>query len=213
MMQYVHSPNLLSMEHCLPCYVLCVSLHWRGNNIMSVISNPISDDSLYMQYAEKIFIHKTKDNQHLLSVAQQMWESVRDNAKKAVYRHIICSDADVNAIHGQASYTTRFPLAKMMELEEHESEDPNFNSFAGDSLDEPSSCSNSLNKSDDELIDESSDGCSLLHLACLNADIGMVELLLQYGAKINASDSRGRTPLHHCIISRKPAIAKLLLAR
>ncbi|KAJ8772473.1 hypothetical protein K2173_027650 [Erythroxylum novogranatense] len=50
-------------------------------------------------------------------------------------------------------------------------------------------------------------------LACLTADIGMVELLLQYGANINACDSKGRTPLHYCIISRRSGMAKWLLMR
>lgn len=58
-----------------------------------------------------------------------------------------------------------------------------------------------------------SEGCSLLHLACQTADIGMVELLLQYGANINVLDSNGRTPLHYCIMRGKSAIAKMLLMR
>ncbi|KAK1567439.1 hypothetical protein Q3G72_012282 [Acer saccharum] len=175
----------------------------------------ISVKELYIhaKYAEKVFVHKTKDNQHLLSVAQEVWESVHGNDKKAVYRHIVCSEANVNAINGQASYNTALPLAKLMQLEEQESHDRELNCFADDSLDKPSSCSNSLNKREDELIEESSDGCSLLHLACLTADIGMVELLLQYGGNINATDSLGRTPLHHCIMSGRSAIAKLLVAR
>ncbi|KAI9176426.1 hypothetical protein LWI28_002597 [Acer negundo] len=175
----------------------------------------ISVKELYIhaKYAEKICVHKTKDNQHLLSVAQEVWESVRGNDKKAVYRHIVCSEANVNAINGQASYNTALPLAKLMQLEEQESHDRELNCFAGDSLDKPSSFSNSLDKREDELIEEFSDGCSLLHLACLTADIGMVELLLQYGGNINATDSLGRTPLHHCIMSGRSAIAKLLVAR
>ncbi|KAH9705638.1 ADP-ribosylation factor GTPase-activating protein AGD1 [Citrus sinensis] len=185
-----------------------------------IVRKPNPDDSIsvkeqyiHAKYAEKIFVHKRKDHHHLLSVAQQLWESVRDNDKKAVYRHIICSEPNVNAIHGQASYGKRLPLATVMEMEEHERDDKKIDCFDGDTLDDPLSYLNSMHRSGDELIEEASDGCSLLHLACLNADIGMVELLLQYGAKINVSDSRGRTPLHHCIISRKPAIAKLLLAR
>lgn len=41
----------------------------------------------------------------------------------------------------------------------------------------------------------------------------MVELLLQYGANVNASDSSGRTLLHLCILSEKYAIVELLLTR
>lgn len=70
-----------------------------------------------------------------------------------------------------------------------------------------------LHKNEDQVIEDFTDGCSLLHLACLTADLGMVELLLQYGANIHASNSKGQTPLHQCIINRRPSIAKLLLTR
>ncbi|KAK6250332.1 hypothetical protein SCA6_004337 [Theobroma cacao] len=160
-------------------------------------NDPISVKELFIhaKYAEKAFVSKKQDNQHLLAVAEEVWESVRANDQKAVYRHIVCSGADVNAIHGQASYCTSLTLTK------------------SDSLDQPSRYLNSLNKSEDQIEKECSDGCSLLHLACLTTDIGMVELLLQYGANINASDSRGRTPLHLCVVSGKSSIAKLLLTR
>ncbi|OMO52361.1 Arf GTPase activating protein [Corchorus olitorius] len=151
-------------------------------------ADPISVKELFIhaKYAEKAFVPKIQDSQNVLLVAEEVWESVRANDLKAVYRHIVCSGADVNAIHGQASYR--------------------------DSLDETSRYFNSLHVTEDQ-TDEFSDGCSLLHLACLTTDIDMVELLLQYGANINASDSKGRGPLHLCVFSRKPAIAKLLLAR
>ncbi|XVE63752.1 hypothetical protein DITRI_Ditri07aG0045400 [Diplodiscus trichospermus] len=152
-------------------------------------NDPISVKELFIhaKYADKAFVLKIKDNQHSLSVAEEMWESVRANDQKAVYRHIVCSGADVNAIHGQASYC--------------------------DSLDQSSRYWNLLNKSEDQVEKECSGRCSLLHLACLTTDIGMVELLLQYGANTNASDSRGRAPLHLSIIGRKFEITKLLLTR
>ncbi|KAH9770240.1 ADP-ribosylation factor GTPase-activating protein AGD1 [Citrus sinensis] len=203
--QYIHAKVTLQRTQFLPSHFLFLSQRLIAYEYC--LPEPASE------YAEKIFVHKRKDHHHLLSVAQQLWESVRDNDKKAVYRQIICSEPNVNAIHGQASYGKRLPLATVMEMEEHERDDKKIDCLDGDTLDDPLSYLNSMHRSGDELIEESSDGCSLLHLACLNADIGMVELLLQYGAKINVSDSRGRTPLHHCIISRKPAIAKLLLAR
>lgn len=55
----------------------------------------------WLQYAEKRFIHKVKDTTHLLSVAEQLWEGVRANDKKAVYRLIVVYQADVNAVHGE----------------------------------------------------------------------------------------------------------------
>ncbi|GLT83854.1 hypothetical protein SLE2022_021220 [Rubroshorea leprosula] len=151
-------------------------------------NDPLSVRELFIhaKYAEKAFVCKMKYNQHILTVAREMWESVSANDKKAVYRHIVCSRADVNAIHGPASCC---------------------------SLEKASSCENSSKNSEEQLILDCSDCCSLLHLACLTADIAMVELLLHYGANINACDSGGRTPLHYCILSRKPSIAKLLISR
>ncbi|XP_011040266.1 PREDICTED: ADP-ribosylation factor GTPase-activating protein AGD1 isoform X1 [Populus euphratica] len=150
--------------------------------------DPISvkEQFIHAKYAQKVFVFKSRDNQH--PVVQQMWESIHANDKKGVYRHIVCSGIDVNAINGQASFS--------------------------DSLNKLSaSYLTSLNRSEDQLIKEISDGCPLLHLACLTADNGMVELLLQYGANINASDSKGHTALHYCIISKRYPIAKLLLRR
>ncbi|GJS43218.1 retrovirus-related pol polyprotein from transposon TNT 1-94 [Tanacetum coccineum] len=51
---------------------------------------------------------------------------------------------------------------------------------------------------------EEFDGCTLLYLACETVDVGMIELLLQYGANINVFSSRGR---HHFII--ESLVAKL----
>ncbi|KAE8705223.1 ADP-ribosylation factor GTPase-activating protein AGD1 [Hibiscus syriacus] len=145
--------------------------------------DPISAKELFIhaKYAEKAFVCKLTDNPCLLSVAEEVWESVRSNDPKALYRHIVCNGADVNTIYG-------------------------------DSRDQSRS-SNLLNERGDQIEKEHFDGCSLLHLACLNTDIGMVELLLQYGANVNASDSRGRVPLHLCLVGRKFAIAKLLMSR
>ena len=61
--------------------------------------------------------------------------------------------------------------------------------------------------------DQSSSSSSVLHQACLTANSSMVELLLQYGADINAPDSRGQTPLHYCITNGKNAAAKMLVVR
>lgn len=79
----------------------------------------------------------------------------------------------------------------------------------------PSSSSNSniSSKGKTQLMEDIQDGSSMLHLACLSNDAGMIELLLQYGADVNAIDSSGRTPLHHCIMRGKNATAKLLITR
>lgn len=175
---------------------------------------PVLSESSSLQYAEKRFVHKAKDTQHILSVAQQLWESVRLNDKKSVYRLIVICEADINAVHGQSSPSTSLTLGNILQLEEQPNFEESFDFLAGDSFDKCSSSSfSSLRENEDQLIDEFLDGCSLLHLACQTADIGMVELLLQHGAYVNAPDTRGQTSLHHSIIRGRIAIAKLLLAR
>ncbi|AED97545.1 Pleckstrin homology domain [Arabidopsis thaliana x Arabidopsis arenosa] len=176
-------------------------------------NDPISVKELFIhaKYSERIFVRKAIDSQHFQAVFQEIWENVRANDKKSVYRHIVCSEADVNALRGQASYTVSLPLSKMMQMEE--TLEAKFKSIEEEFQENPAGYSNSRGDGESMVREETSNDCSLLHLACLSADIGMVELLLQYGAKINATDSKGRTPLHHCIISRRYAIARLLLMR
>ncbi|KAJ4887766.1 ADP-ribosylation factor GTPase-activating protein AGD1 [Raphanus sativus] len=186
-------------------------------------NDPISVKELFIhaKYSERIFVRKATDSQHFQAVFQEIWENVRANDKKSVYKHIVCSEADVNALRGQASYTVSLPLAKMMQLDaKEETLAAKLKSIEEEFKEKPEGCSKSRGgggggggDGESMVREETSNDCSLLHLACLSADIGMVELLLQYGAKINATDSRGRTPLHHCIISRRYAIARLLLMR
>lgn len=85
---------------------------------------------------------------------------------------------------------------------------------AGDSFNAASLInSNISSENESQLTDDIQNGSSAIHLACLTSDAGMVDLLIQHGADINACDSRGQTPLHYCIIRRKPAAAKVLLTR
>lgn len=130
------------------------------------------------------------------------------NDKKSVYRLIVTWEADVNAVRGQASPITSLTLANAMRL--HENENP-AQDFHG--LDDSTKSLDRKEENENPFTDELLDGCSLLHLACQTADIGMVELLLQHGANINTFDSRGHTPLHHCIMRGRVGIAKLLLLR
>ncbi|KAH9621638.1 hypothetical protein KSS87_004075 [Heliosperma pusillum] len=161
---------------------------------------------------KELFIH-AKGHQHVFSVSQQMWESVRANNKKAVYRLIVCSGADVNEVNQQPSAAKSFVMPRV----KHSEEAPlvhNSTSGRAISADRAASRSvTSLNKGKGTFREDSLDGCSLLHLACQHADVGMVELLLQYGADINFLDPGGQTPLHHCITGRKADIAKVLLMR
>lgn len=129
-----------------------------------------------------------------------------------VYRRIVDSEVDINALHKQAAFNNSM-LAKAILLERHQG---SVFDGTGDSFHEASATSSmsslSLNEDQNEM-DECFDGCSLLHLACRTADVGMIELLLQYGANINARDAKSQTPLHHCILRGRTSFAKLLVAR
>ncbi|CAK8579096.1 unnamed protein product [Lathyrus sativus] len=146
-------------------------------------SSSLKERFIHAKYAEKIFICRTEKNS-----VQQILKSICANDKKAVYQHIVKSDMDINAISRQAFTGGSFNAASLI----------NFNSSS---------------ESENQLIEDIQNGSSVLHLACLASDAGMVDLLLQYGADINACDSRGRTPLHYCITRGKPAAAKVLLVR
>ncbi|XP_035542461.1 ADP-ribosylation factor GTPase-activating protein AGD3-like [Juglans regia] len=152
----------------------------------------VKEKFIHAKYAEKLFVRKSKDKQYPHLVAQQIWEGVRANDKKAVYRHIVNSEADVNVAYKQTSCES---------------------SLAGDSMERSFTSSTNLAGTSEALSLEDLDGCTLLHLACETADIGMIELLLQYGANVNATDCRGQTPLHHCIRRGRTTYVKLLLTR
>jgi len=141
-------------------------------------------------------------------------ESICANDKKAVYQLIVKSDVDVNAIgwqalSGMSSCSEVSTPAKLLLWKKQEV----IRCCAGDSFNMASSNLNIASQSENHILEDVKDGTSVLHLACLTSDIGMVELLLQLGADINASDSVGRTPLHCCIIRGKTAAAKALILR
>lgn len=185
------------------------------------ISKPSAADSIaikekfiHAKYAEKLFVQKPKESQHLRLLAQQIWEGVRNNDKKAVYRYIVNFEADVNAVYELASSSSSLTLAKVMLLPEQTSHGQTTDhSWTGDLSSKSSESSSNVHAENEVLRLWELDGCSLLHLACEFADIGMLELLLQYGANINASDSRGQTPLHRCILKGKASAVRLLLSR
>ncbi|KAB2599190.1 ADP-ribosylation factor GTPase-activating protein AGD3-like [Pyrus ussuriensis x Pyrus communis] len=176
-------------------------------------SIPVKEKFIHAKYAEKLFVRKSKDAQYTHLVAQQIWEGVRANDKKAVYRHIVNSEPDLNAVYEQAACNSSLTLAKVMLMHEQTSHDQSSSCLAGDSLDKSSPSSSNLSGTSEGQQVEDLDGCTLLHLACETADIGMLELLLQYGVNINVTDSRGQTPLDRCILRGKSTFAKLLLTR
>uniref|UniRef100_A0A7C9CU10 ADP-ribosylation factor GTPase-activating protein AGD3 n=1 Tax=Opuntia streptacantha TaxID=393608 RepID=A0A7C9CU10_OPUST len=185
------------------------------------ISKPSAADSIaikekfiHAKYAEKLFVRKPKESQHLRLLAQQIWDGVRNNDKKAVYRYIVNFEADVNAVYELASSSSSLTLAKVMLLPEQTSHgQTTSHCWTGDLSSKSSESSSHVHAENEVLSMKELDGCSLLHLACEFADIGMLELLLQYGANINASDSGGQTPLHRCILKGKVSAARLLLLR
>ncbi|URE15856.1 ADP-ribosylation factor GTPase-activating protein [Musa troglodytarum] len=180
-------------------------------------SDPITVKEKFIQakYAEKLFVHKTADQ---LSKAQQMWDSVCANDTKAVYHHIVALDADVNITYRQASINSSLTLENSILLPDQTSvvHDHRSSCLLGKSLQNSSTMSSISSSGTSDIrkeVDECLEGFTLLHLACLTSDIGMVELLLQYGANVNSTDFKGRTPLHHCILSGRHLFAKLLLTR
>ncbi|KAK1572309.1 hypothetical protein Q3G72_030516 [Acer saccharum] len=172
----------------------------------------VKEKFIHAKYAEKLFVRKPKDNHYPYSAAQQIWEAVRANDKKALYRHIVNSETDVNAVHEQVACNSSLTLAKAMLLNEQTSLDQSSRCLTGNSSGSSSSSLNLAGTSEGQTMDDL-EGCSLLHLACETGDIGMLELLLQYGANINATDLRGQTPLHRCILRGRATFAKLLLSR
>ncbi|KAG5520526.1 hypothetical protein RHGRI_033190 [Rhododendron griersonianum] len=183
---------------------------------MLFIGKPSHSDSIsvkekfiHAKYADKLFVRKPRDNR---TVAQQIWEAVRANDKKSVYRLIVNSEANVNSVHEQVS-SKSLTLAKAMLLQEQTSLDQSSGILAGDSPERSLNASNLSAGTSESHSMEDLEGCSLLHVACETADIGMLELLLQYGANINASDARGQTPLHRCIRGGKATLVKMLLTR
>lgn len=212
--------ELLQSRNAFQIDLVSTGLYKSDKPQLFFLSKPSHADSIsvkekfiHAKYAEKLFVRRPKDNQYPHLVAQQIWEGVRANDKKAVYRHIVNSEADVNAVYEQTSCGSSLTLAKVMLLHEQAGLDHSSSCLMGDSLERSSTSSTNLAGTCEGHTLEDLDGCTLLHLACETADIGMIELLLQYGANINATDSRSQTPLHRCILRGRNAYVKLLLTR
>ncbi|WVZ91965.1 hypothetical protein U9M48_038068 [Paspalum notatum var. saurae] len=170
---------------------------------------------IHAKYVDKEFMqnHNMDENQ----LAQQMWNCVAANDKKAAYSLIVRSHANVNFVYGEMPSTSCLTLGKALQQEQPASPpdgSPRFfdcNSHDKISPRESLSPASTSSRTDD--MEDTCEGFSLLHIACRVADVGMIELLLQYGASVNMIDSKGRTPLHHCILKGRHQHAKLLLSR
>ena len=166
---------------------------------------------LHLQYAEKRFVFRNKNHERAINVSHKIWNAVESNDKHAVYGLIVCFDADVNTTYEEGTLTNEVVEPEL--ISSSGSSSPKNSHSSTDVVYEniiPNLEKASLSIS---TLDLSKYGWTLLHLACYGDDLGMIELLLQYGSHINACDSLGRTPLHHCILHRRNTIAKLLLTR
>lgn len=157
-----------------------------------------------MQYAEKQLVNKAKRASSIPSLAASIWEAVKTNNLREVYRLIVRSEENI--------INTTYDDVVSVKLSHHDGEDdPNegFHAVQEKQYD-PVACQKikDFSKPEDCLH-----GCSLFHVACQCGNPVMLELLLQFGADINRCDYHGRTPLHHCIAKRNNQLAKFLLKR
>ncbi|XP_054805407.1 ADP-ribosylation factor GTPase-activating protein AGD3-like isoform X2 [Prosopis cineraria] len=199
--ELLHSPSNSQVDDMPVC-------SFKTKNKLFHAKKPEHDDPIslkerfiHAKYLEKVFVNRKKKTNRVQSLAHQVWESICANDKRAVYRHIVKSDVDLNAISEQISYGNT---------------EASSSSNIGSSSKKENQLTELQPKNTENQPVEDRQDCSssrVLHQACLTADSSMLELLLQYGADINASDSRGQTPLHCCMINGKSAAAKLLVMR
>lgn len=146
-----------------------------------------------MQYVRKLFVNKEAGTPRDPS-ASTIWEAVRSNNLREVYRLTITSDDNI------VNSTYEDMVDRSLDSDTGSKE----------SSHDPATC---------ERIKSSSypgsclEGCSLLHLACHGGSLVMLELLLQLGTDVNKRDYHGRTPLLHCILKGNNVMAKFLLRR
>ncbi|PHT54062.1 ADP-ribosylation factor GTPase-activating protein AGD4, partial [Capsicum baccatum] len=130
--------------------------------------------------------------------AALIWEAVKSNNVKEVYRIIVVSDVNIiNTIYDEVEGATMYH-------EIHENDSKLGFQDSQKKHQNPAAC---------QEIKLCLQGCSLLHLACNGETPVMLELLLQFGADINRRDFHGRTPLQHCIGNGRHHMAKFLLRR
>ncbi|TMX02337.1 hypothetical protein EJD97_022024 [Solanum chilense] len=130
--------------------------------------------------------------------ATLIWEAVRSNKVKDVYRIIVASDVNIiNTIYDEVEGATMYH-------EIHENDSKLGLQDSQKKHQNPAACQG---------IKLCLQGCSLLHLACNGETPVMLELLLQFGSDINRRDFHGRTPLQHCIGNGRHHLAKFLLRR
>ncbi|MCO5606054.1 hypothetical protein L7F22_060241 [Adiantum nelumboides] len=177
---------------------------------------------IYSKYAEKSYVSRTDLEADPASVACRIWDAVQAGNKQLVYRLLVCDDADVNTTYEHAIEGSRvmLPEPSSNEPTSHAIQVPeNFNSpidgtnFKASGTLQISRNGTSSGSSESASDDFELQGATLLYLACRNGDLGMIELLLQYGAQVNVVNGLGKNPLQQCIATGHSSCAKLLLSR
>ncbi|WOH07445.1 hypothetical protein DCAR_0726875 [Daucus carota subsp. sativus] len=181
----------------------------NGSNASIAVKKPNPQDGIQQKeiyirakYGDKVLVKKEATVSGFNS-AVKIWGAVNTNNLQEVYRLIVTSDSDIiNTTYDEVAGT----ISSQYSLDHDTQKD------IGKEKEEY----DLINSQTQELSTESGkshQGWTLLHVACSSRNFVMVELLLQFGADINRSDYRGRTPLHHCICSGNNELAKFLLRR
>ncbi|KAK4413665.1 ADP-ribosylation factor GTPase-activating protein AGD4, partial [Sesamum alatum] len=201
----------LGNAYCNSVWEELLPLH-KGQKIESEapsVTKPSPSDTIHQKekyieakYVRKLLVNKEATAPKYLS-ASTIWEAVRANNLREVYRIAITSDANiVNSTYDDMVECNFYDeMGSQRSSHDSEKEQLQFDRVTCErikSSSDPGDCFH---------------GCSLLHLACHNGSLVMLELLLQLGADINKSDLHGRTPLQHCILKGNNQIAKFLLRR
>ncbi|KAK2979936.1 hypothetical protein RJ640_007079 [Escallonia rubra] len=155
-------------------------------------------------YVEKQLVSREATASSDSYYATSIWEAVKTNNLREVYRLIATSD--VNIVN--TTYDALGGVNLHHDSEDHDLQE-GFCDFDEKRYD-PAACQKIK---DSSKSDNCLQGCSLLHLACQAGYPLMLELLLQFGADINKCDYHRRTPLHHCISAEHNQLAKILLRR
>lgn len=155
-----------------------------------------------LQYIEKMLVNSGTSTSSSCS-AKDLWEAVKSNNLKCVYRLVVQSEADIiNTIYIEDRETKNNDIVE---------QEPGTNSpTKGPDHNGTSVCHIVAESKDTESLLQ---GGSLLHLACREGNQVMVELLLQCRVNVNLGDFKGRTPLHQCISQGNNTLAKFLLRR
>lgn len=159
---------------------------------------------IHAKYVEKLLVNKAANLSSIPSKAACIWEAVKTNNLREVYRLIVTSSENI--------INTTYDEVFDVNLYHHvDKEDPQIGFHAVQKKqNDPLVCQKIKDSAKPENCLQ---GCSLLHLACHRGNPVMLELLLQFGADMNRCDYHGRTPLHHCIAKRNNQLAKFLLKR